>query len=75
MEGGAFFLAWVGELIRDLAGKGYSRSALLTAQKLCEVVGVDWARAEYDELGPVEKQNWLNLFAEALMDYVMTTAT
>lgn len=75
MEGGAFFLAWVGELIQNLAAEGYCRSARLTAQKLCETVGVDWARAEYDELGPVEKQNWLNLFAEALMDYVMTTAT
>ena len=27
MEGGAFFLAWAGELIQDLADKGYCRSA------------------------------------------------
>ena len=27
MEGGAFFLAWAGELIQDLADTGYCRSA------------------------------------------------
>ena len=72
MEGGAFFLAWVGELIQDLAGKGYCRSACLTAQKLCKAVGVDWAWAECDELEPAEKQVWLNLFAEILTDHVIT---
>ena len=31
MEGGAFLLAWTGELIRDLATAGNFRSARLTA--------------------------------------------
>lgn len=74
MEGGAFFLSWAGELIQDLEAKGYFRSACLTAQKLCEAVGVEWTWAGYDELGPVKKQAWLNLFAEVLMDYVTTPA-
>ena len=72
MEGGAFFLAWAEELIQDLADKGYCRSACLAAQRLCETVGVDWAGAECDELGPAGKQTWLNLFAETLMDHVTT---
>lgn len=70
MADGAFFLAWAGELIQDLAGKGYCRSARLTAQKLCEAVGVDWAWAERNELELVKKQAWLSLFAEALMSHV-----
>ena len=70
MEGGAFFLAWVGELIQNLATAGYFRSARLAAQKLCEAVGTDCAWVECDELEPVEKQVWLNLFTEALMNYV-----
>lgn len=74
MEGGAFFLAWAGELIQDLADKGYCRSACLTAQKLCETVGIDWAWEEHNKLDLVEKQVWLNLFAETLMDHVMTVA-
>ena len=74
MEGGAFFLAWAGELIQDLADKGYCRSALMTAQKICETVGVDRVWAECDELGPAERQVWLNLFAEALMDHVTAPA-
>ena len=74
MEGGAFFLAWAGELIQDLADKGYCRSACLTAQKICEAVGVDRVRAESDDLAPAEKQVWLNLFAETLMDHVITVA-
>ena len=74
MEDGTFFLAWVGELIQDLAGKGYCRSACLTAQKLCEAVGTDCAWAKREELEPMEKQVWLNLFAETLMDQVMTVA-
>ena len=74
LEGGAFFLAWAGELIQDLAGKGYFRSARLAAQKLCEAVGVDRVWAESDELAPAEKQVWLNLFAETLMDHAMTVA-
>ncbi len=72
MEGGTFLLAWAGELIQDLAGKGYCRSACLAAQKLCEAVGVDQVWAESDELEPTEKQVWLNMFAGVLMDYVAT---
>lgn len=72
MEGGSFFLAWAGELIQDLVGKGYFRSARLTAQKLCEAVGTDCAWAERDGLEPMEKQAWLSLFTETLMDYTMT---
>lgn len=74
MEGGAFFLAWAGELIRDLAANGCCRSAHLTAQKLCETVGLDWTWAEYDELELMEKQAWLTLFAEALMTHIITAA-
>ena len=74
MEGGAFFLAWAGELIQDLADKGYCRSARLAAQKLCEAVGTDCAWAECDELAPVKKQAWMNLFVEILMDHVITVA-
>ena len=74
MEGGVFFLAWAGELIQDLAGKGYCRSACLTAQRLCEAVGVDRVWSERDELELPEKQAWLNLFAETLMAHVMTVA-
>lgn len=71
MEGGAFFLTWAGELIQDLAGKGYVRSANLAVQKLCEAVGIDWTWAECDKLDPMKKQIWLNLFAEILMDHVI----
>ena len=74
MEGGAFSLAWIGELIRDLAAAGHFKSARLTIQKLCETVGVDWTWAEYDELTSEEKSAWVNLFAGALMDHVMTAA-
>ena len=74
MEGGAFFLSWVGELIQNLAAKGYCRSACLTVQKLCEAVDVDWAWAEYNKLEPTEKLAWLKLFAEVLMDHVAMTA-
>lgn len=70
MEGGTFFLAWAGELIQDLTAKGYCRSACLTGQKLCDAVGVDWPWAGCDEMGPAEKQAWLNLFAENLMGHV-----
>lgn len=72
MEGGAFFLSWVGELIQKLAAKGYCRSAHLTAEKLCEAVGVDLTWAEYDGLKPTEEQAWLNMFAQTLMGHVMT---
>ena len=75
MEGGAFSLAWIGELIRDLAAAGHFKSARLTIQKLCETVGVDWTWAEYEELSPEEKSAWLNLFAGALMDHAMTVAS
>ena len=72
MDGGTFLLAWTVELIRDLATAGYFRSACLTAQKLCEVTGVDRAWEEYDELRPEEKSAWLNLFVGTLMDHVTT---
>lgn len=70
MEGGEFLLAWTGELIRELATAGYFRSARLTSQKLYESAGVDCVWTGYDELNPEEKQTWLNLFAEALVDHV-----
>lgn len=72
MEGGAFFLAWAGELIQNLAAEGYCRSACLTAQKLCEAVATDCTWAERDELEPMEKQAWLSLFAGTLMTHAMT---
>ena len=74
MEGGAFLLAWTGELIRDLAAAGNFRSACLTAQKLCELVGVKWTVTGYDELPPEEKSAWLNLFTEVLLDHVTAVA-
>ena len=74
MEGGAFLLAWAGELIQDLTAMGCCRSAGLAAQKLCETVGVNRVWAECDELGPAERQVWLNLFAEVLMDHVIAPA-
>lgn len=74
MEGGAFFLAWAGELIQDLAAKGYCRSTWLTVQKLCEAVDVDWAWTECNEVEPTEKLAWLKLFANALMSHVTITA-
>ena len=74
MEGGTFLLAWTGELIRDLANAGHFKSARLTAQKLCEAAGVEWTWTGYDELALEEKSEWLNLFAEALMDHVTAAA-
>ena len=74
MEGGAFLLAWTGELIRDLTAAGNFRSACLTAQKLCESVGVKWTVTGYDELPPEEKSAWLNLFTEVLLDHVTAVA-
>ena len=71
MEGGAFFLAWAGELIQNLADKGHFQSACLTVQKLCEAVDVDWAWAECNELEPAEKLAWLNLFDDALMNHII----
>ena len=70
MEGGEFLLSWTGELIRDLAAEGNVRSAAMAVQKLCEAVGVEVQWAAYEEIGKTEKQAWLRLFAEALMDCV-----
>ena len=74
MDGGAFWLVWAGELIRDLAAAGYFKSARLTTQKLCESVGVEWTGTGYDELAPEELSAWLNLFAGALMDHIYTVS-
>lgn len=46
----------------------------MTARKLCETVGVDWQFIEYDRLERTEKRAWLNLFVEALADYVKSDA-
>ena len=70
MEGGEFLLSWTGELIRDLEAEGNVRSAALTAQKLCEAVDVEMQWAAYEGLEKTEKQAWLRLFTEALMDCV-----
>ena len=70
MEGGEFLLTWTGELIRDLEAEGNVRSAALTAQKLCEAVDVEMQWAAYEGLEKTEKQAWLRLFSEALMDCV-----
>ena len=70
MEGGEFLLSWISELIRDLAAEGNVRSAALTAQKLCEAVDVEMQWAAYEGLEKTEKQAWLRLFTEALMDCV-----
>ena len=74
MEGGAFSLAWIGELIRDLVAAGHFKNACLTIQKLCETASIEWMCSGYDELAPEEKSAWLNLFAGALVEHVMTAA-
>ena len=74
MEDSGFLLARVGKLIQDLMAVGCFRGAFLTIQKMCETVGVDEAWAAHDELVPEKKSAWLNLFAGALMDHVMTAA-
>ncbi len=73
MEGGAFFLAWSGELIRELTEKGYVRSAVLTVQKLCEAVGVEMPHDFSMNAEKEEPLAWLRLFTEALMDCVKGT--
>lgn len=70
MEGGEFLLSWTGELIRDLAAEGNVRSAAMAVQKLCEAVGVEMQWAAFEGLEKTEKQAWLRLFTEALMDCV-----
>lgn len=70
MEGGEFLLAWTGELIRDLAAEGNVRSAAITVQKLCEAVDVEMQWTAYEWLEKTEKQAWLRLFSETLMDRV-----
>lgn len=68
MEGGEFLLAWAGELIQDLAAEGNVRSAALAVKKLCEAVDVEMQWEAFEESQKAEKQAWLSLFAEALMD-------
>lgn len=70
MEGGEFLLSWTGELIRDLAAEGNVRSAAMAVQKLCEAVGVEMQWGAFEGLEKTEKQAWLRLFAEALVDRV-----
>ena len=70
MEGGEFLLSWTGELIRDLAAEGNVRSAAMAVQKLCEAVGVEMQWGAFEGLEKTEKQAWLRLFTEALMDCV-----
>ena len=74
MEGGAFLLAWAGELIQDLAAEGNVRSATLAAKKLCEAVDVEMQWEAFEQTEKAEKQAWLCLFAEALMDHVIAAA-
>ncbi len=74
MEGGALFVAWNGELIQDLAAAGCFRSACFAVKKLCEVAGVEPEWTEFDGLEREEKQAWLELFAEVLMDQVSISA-
>lgn len=68
MEGREFLLAWAGELIQNLAAEGNVRSAALAAKKLCEAVDVEMQWEAFEEIGKAEKQAWLRVFAEALMD-------
>lgn len=70
-EGGAFLLAWVGELIQNLVAENCGQSARLTIQKLCEAIGANWTGTDCDKLECVKKRVWLNLFAEALINYTM----
>ena len=70
MEGGAFFLAWSSELIRDLTVEGYVRSATLATQKLCEAVGVDVPQDCAESAEKAETLVQISLFAEALSDCV-----
>ena len=73
MEGGAFFLAWSDELIRELTEKGYVRSAILTARKLCEAVGVEMPDDFSMNAEKAEPLAWLCLFTEALRDCMKGT--
>lgn len=73
MEGGAFFLAWSDELIRELTEKGYVRSAILTMRKLCEAVGVEMPRDFSMNAEKAEPLAWLCLFTEALRDCMKGT--
>lgn len=68
MEGGAFFLAWSSELIRDLAAEGYVRGATLAARKLCEAVGVDVPQDCVESGDKAETLVRLSVLAEALED-------
>ncbi len=72
MEGGVFFLAWIGELLQELTAAGCFQSACLAVKRLFEAFGVKPEWTEYDGLGRVEKQAWMKLFAGALLDHVMT---
>jgi len=74
MEGGAFFLAWIGELLQELTAAGRLESASFAAKKLCEAVGVEAAWTGYDGLDRDEKRAWLDLFAGVLTDHVSTSA-
>ena len=73
MEGGAFFLAWSDELIQELTEKGYVRSAILTARKRCEAVGVEMPHDFSMNAEKAELLAWLCLFTEALRDCMKGT--
>jgi len=74
MEGGAFFLSWIGELLQEMTAAGRFESACFAAKKLCEAVGVEVGWTEYDGLGRDEKQAWMKLFTGALLDQANTSA-
>lgn len=72
MEGGEFLLAWTGELIQGLAAEGDFVGAILTAQRMCEAVGVECPWASWEEHGEETAEVWLALFVDVLIEQVET---
>ena len=74
MEGGEFLLAWPSELIQGLVAEGDFVGAILTAQRMCEAVGVECHWASQEERGGEATEVWAALFAEVLMEHVTMAA-
>lgn len=69
MDGGEFLLAWTGELIQGLVAEGDLAGAILTAQRMCEAVGVECHWASREDRGEETAEVWPTLFAEVLIDH------
>lgn len=69
MEGGEFLLAWTSELIQGLVAEGNFVGAILTAQRVCEAVGVECPWTSREKRGEETAEVWPALFSEVLMEY------